>query len=349
MGAGSVGGFVGGLLASQADTAVTFVGRSGFVERVCADGLVWRDQSRAPESVSVHEAGKEREGAHVTATTELSSLAGCDVVLVCVKSGDTPSVGVALAGVLGPETTVVSLQNGLANAPALRAALGDEADVVAGIVSFNVVTATGDETVYHRTMDGPLMLGPGRRDDRVAALVERLGAGGVGARQYEDLVAHQWTKLVVNLNNAISALSGQPTVAMLASPRYRYVIASLIDEALDVLRGAGIKPARLRGVPLSWMPKILRLPTWLVKRIIGAQMKIDPEARSSMWEDLQRRRGTEVRYLNGEVVALAESTGQDAPLNRRVVASIERASEAAAGSPGLSAEALAQALGLGSV
>jgi 2-dehydropantoate 2-reductase len=63
----------------------------------------------------------------------------------------------------------------------------------------------------------------------------------------------------------------------------------------------------------------------LFKRIAAAALRIDPEARSSMWEDLQAGRRTEVDYLNGAVVALAERTGLDAPANRRIVALVHAA------------------------
>jgi len=73
-------------------------------------------------------------------------------------------------------------------------------------------------------------------------------------------------------------------------------------------------------------------------------MKVDPEARSSMWEDLKRGRLTEVEFLNGEIVSLAEKSGVEAPLNRRIVELVHQAEEAGNGSPGLDADALWSAL-----
>jgi 2-dehydropantoate 2-reductase len=145
---------------------------------------------------------------------------------------------------------------------------------------------------------------------------------------------------MVNLNNAVSALSGAPTRTLLLTPGYRRVIAALIGEALSVLRQAGIRPAKLRGVPVGVMPFVLRLPTSLVRLVTRAQMRVDPEARSSMWEDLTRGRPTEVDFLNGEIVKLAEKVGGEAPLNRRVVELVHRAEKATAGSPELDPEAL---------
>jgi 2-dehydropantoate 2-reductase len=64
-------------------------------------------------------------------------------------------------------------------------------------------------------------------------------------------------------------------------------------------------------------------------------MKIDPDARSSMWEDLQRRRATEIDYLQGVITGIAERRGLDTPLSHRIVALIRKAELDAKGSPGL--------------
>jgi 2-dehydropantoate 2-reductase len=189
--------------------------------------------------------------------------------------------------------------------------------------------------VFHRATSGPLMLEAGG-----GALVAALRAGGLDVEERADLAPDQWTKLLVNLNNAVSALSGAPTREILLSPGYRRIVAAVVGEAIGVLRAARIRLARLRGVPVQLMPHVMRLPTPLVRLITRAQMRVDPEARSSMWEDLSRRRPTEVDHLNGEIVRIAETHARDAPLNRRIVAMIHEAEAAGAGSPNLAAEAL---------
>ena len=69
--------------------------------------------------------------------------------------------------------------------------------------------------------------------------------------------------------------------------------------------------------------------------ILGRTMKIDPEARSSMWQDLKQGRKTEIDYLQGAVIALAEQNKVDVPLMRRIVALIRDAEAAGNGPPGL--------------
>jgi 2-dehydropantoate 2-reductase len=76
----------------------------------------------------------------------------------------------------------------------------------------------------------------------------------------------------------------------------------------------------------------------IFEALLGRTMKIDPEARSSMWEDLQRGRRTEIDYLQGVITEIAERRGLDAPLSRRIVELIRRAEADGKGSPGLTPE-----------
>ena len=69
----------------------------------------------------------------------------------------------------------------------------------------------------------------------------------------------------------------------------------------------------------------LRLPDWLFRRVARQMVAIDPLARSSTWEDLEAGRPTEVDWINGEVVRLAETLGRTAPVNARLVALVKAA------------------------
>jgi 2-dehydropantoate 2-reductase len=147
-----------------------------------------------------------------------------------------------------------------------------------------------------------------------------------------------WGKLMINLNNALNALAGVPLVTELADKRWRRLLARQMEEGLAVLKAAGIRPAGIGGVPLGAVPRILRLPTWLFRRVARAMIAIDPQARSSMWEDLERRRRTEIDHLQGAILSLAAKTGVRVPLTRRIVELVKAAEAARAGSPGLTPE-----------
>ncbi len=328
-GAGSIGCFVGGRL-QAAGERVTLVGRDRLKAEIGEHGLTVADFG---EQIRLGRGD-------VRYVTDPAVLAECDAVLVCVKSAQTAEVAEQLDGILGSGVVVASLQNGVRNAATLRAALGARS-VVATIVEFNVVSK-GDG-VFQRGTDGGLIV---EEVDGAGALIAALQRSGLGVEVTGDIAPEQWTKLLVNLNNAVVALTDAPTPVLMSDGTLRRVIAAIIEEAAGVLKAAGIGVARLRGLPVSWMPRILRLPDAIARLVLRAQMKADPDARSSMWEDLHRGRTTEVDFLNGEIVRLAETHGRRAPVNAAVVRLIREAEAAGQGSPAMSPKELAVALGL---
>ncbi len=330
MGAGAIGCFVGGALA-QVGVDVVLVGRDSLGAALRDRGMTLIDLDRSRRDVAAD---------RFAFSTSPDALAGCDVVLCAVKSGQTAETGDALHGVLGADAIVVSLQNGIHNAEVLRARLGTRI-VLGAIVGFNVVWRDG--AVFQRATSGPLVIEPSGRS--VATdLARALERAGFDVERPSDFASKQWSKLMMNLNNAVSALSGAPTRDLVLGAGYRRIVAAVIEEALGVLRAAQIRPARLGPLPPQLFPTMLRLPSLLVRWLAGAQLEIDPDARSSMWQDLDKRRLTEVDHLNGEIVALAAKHGVRAPLNERMVRLVHEAEARGEGPPNLSAEALWSAL-----
>jgi 2-dehydropantoate 2-reductase len=109
-------------------------------------------------------------------------------------------------------------------------------------------------------------------------------------------------------------------------------------EGLQVIRAEGIRLVSSTPIPAGWTPHLLRLPDAVFAALLGSTMRIDADARSSMWEDLQRGRRTEIDYLQGAIIAIAERRGIQVPLSRRVVTLIKQAEAAGKGSPGLTPE-----------
>ena len=350
MGAGAIGCFVGGRLAARG-ADVVLVGRERTKAELVAHGLVLQDLEGPDVRVAVGRArlpslpgpSTEAPGSEgdILFATDASALADRDVVLCCVKSGQTAEAADRLAAVLGANAVVVSFQNGVRNADVLRERLPRHT-VLGGIVTFNVVAA--GEGVFRRATSGPLVIERREGDARVEALAQSLRTAGFDVVVPRDVRPLQWTKLVMNLNNAVGALSGAPTRDLLFVPGYRRVLAAVIREALAVLRAARVPTARLGPMPVAVFPYVLSLPTPLLRVVASAQVKVDPEARSSMWQDLTRGRATEVDHLNGEIVRLAREHGIAAPLNERTVELVHEVERAGRGSPNLSPEALWSAL-----
>jgi len=335
MGAGAIGCYVGGCLAAEGSDVV-FVGRERAKKELLGSGLVLSDLDG--------ERGRVVPKNRIAFATDPSALSDCDIVLCCVKSAQSAETASILAPLLKKSAVVVSMQNGVRNAELLRAGLGDRM-VLGGIVGFNVVSK-GDGT-FRRATSGPLVIEKRAEAQHLLdVLAPALVASGFEVEVVDDIRPLQWSKLIMNLNNAVGALSDRPTPDLLFEAGYRRVLRAVMKEAIAVLRAAKEPTARLGPLPIGLFPVLLGLPTPILRMVASAQVKIDPEARSSMWEDLTRGRPTEVDYLNGEIVRLAESCGAAAPINTRMVAIVHDAEKRAAGSPKLSADALWRALTL---
>jgi 2-dehydropantoate 2-reductase len=319
-GAGSIGCFVGGLLAN-AGRRVSLLARPRVIAEIEHFGLTLTSL----EASSRHVASQQLE-----LTEDTKVLAEASVVLVTVKSADTAEIADAIARHAPRDAVVVSLQNGVANAAVLRGRLPGMT-VLAAMVPFNVIAA--GEGRFHRATSGDIVI---ERDD--ADIAAQLSMPGLAMRATSDIAGVQWGKLLVNLNNAINALSGLPLREQLAQPGWRCLFADQIAEGLMAVRAEGIRPVAPTPVPLSWTPRLLRLPDALFAIALAPAMKIDPQARSSMWEDLERRRRTEIDYLQGVITDIADRRGLSAPLSRRIVALVRDAEAAKQGSPRLTVE-----------
>src|SRR5690606_15569395 len=168
-----------------------------------------------------------------------AALSGCAVVLVTVKSAATEEAGAQLREVLTPGTTVVSFQNGLRNAARLASALPGFV-VVPGMVPFNVVQRGRGR--FHQGSSGRLAVARGAFLEAYGGLFREAGLPLDG---HDDMGAVQWAKLLLNLNNAVNALSGLPLAEELAQRDYRRCLALAQREALALLVETGQPLARL--------------------------------------------------------------------------------------------------------
>lgn len=302
LGAGLVGGFLGGALAAGG-ARVTLLGRARFVEPL-AQGMALSDLDGTQMRVSPD---RYRTATHPVCLSE------ADIVLVCVKSHATAAAASELARFTRPGTIAVSFQNGVRNAE-LISAFAPHCQVVAGLVPFNVMQPAPAH--LHRGTEGSLHISP---HPQVEALRPYLTASNVGLEVHPFMPAVLWTKVLMNLNNAINALSGVPLRAELRDRDHRLVLAACITEGLTAARASGIEPARLGNLHPEELPRILRLPTLIYSFLAMRKLRIDEHARSSMAEDLVQRRPTEIDELNGAVVRAGAERGMPTPINQRII------------------------------
>ena len=316
-GAGSIGCFVGGMLAAGG-RRVALLARPRVIAEIEAHGL-------RPTSFEGFDQTIARDRFALSENPSVFEDAG--VVLVTVKSADTAAMADIIARHAPSDVVIVSLQNGVGNAAALRHRLPGRR-VLGGMVPFNVI-ALGNGR-FHRATSGDIVI-----EQHEALPTEKLSVPGLTIRATDNIEGVQWGKLVLNLNNALNALADLPLRRQLAQRPWRQLFADQMAEGLAAIRAEGIKPVSPTPIPLAWTPTLLRLPNAIFEPMLGRTMKIDPEARSSMWEDLKHGRRTEIDYLQGVITAIAERRGLEAPLSRRIVELIRQAEREAKGSPGL--------------
>jgi 2-dehydropantoate 2-reductase len=304
LGAGSVGCFIGGAWAASG-LPVTFVGRPKIAADVGKHGVTLSDYSG-------WQAHLARDEVDYTCRPEV--LANAQVIVVAVKSGDTAVAADEIAEHATPGALVISFQNGVSNIDVLERTLHGRFDVARGMVPYNV--AYLGEGRFHKGVAGDVFVEGQQTLRRLAEAVESSGAP---LHLSDDMLALAWGKLLINLNNAVNALSGKTLQDQLKNRDYRRVFAASMREGLELLDCAQIKPAAVGPISPTMLPRILDTPDWLFNSLFIKRWKIDSKARSSMADDLAAGRQTEVDHLNGELVRLADHLQRTAPINRAIV------------------------------
>lgn len=304
VGAGAVGGTLAALL-SRAGEDVTAVVRAPWVAPIRRRGLEIEE-------------GDGRFVARVEAVARLRKPP--DLALLTVKTQDVAEALRTHRRALGG-ATVVTFQNGVRSDAIAAAALPPQR-IVSGIISG--LTATNLEPGRIRLLKrGWLVVGRPQGDaDETVRGVARLLARVVPTRTTDNTRGAHWFKLLVNLNNALPALTGAPMGEILARPGVARLSVGLMREGFRTVRRAGIPLEGLPGFPpLVLFRWVQHAPIPLVARMVRRQARAygagGPVLGSTL-QSLLRGRPTEIDSLNGEVVRLGREVGLPTPLNERV-------------------------------
>ena len=310
LGAGSIGSYLGGLMISS-EAKVEMIGRESLAKSIKANGLKLTHFKK--ETIYL-QPGKINYG------TNNTTISTADIIILTTKSHDTKEAAKIINKYAKKEALVVSFQNGVQNTQALNNELAQV--VLAGVIPFNV-TAKG-RGWYHCGTNGKLAL-EYSKDPRVLELKSIFDKSGQELTLHNNILSVQWGKLLVNLNNALNTLAGIPLKSCLSQREYRKSLALVIEEALLVIRSAGIEPANFGGAHPSKMIKILRLPNLPYSLLMRTVVKIDEKARSSMLDDLESGKNSELDYLQGEIIKLAKKNNQKAAYNILIYKAVEKA------------------------
>lgn len=285
-GAGAMGSLVGGLL-SQAHE-VTLVGRKAHVEAVRALGLritgATQLVARPRTALSAGEADTP------------------DLLVLTVKAYDTPRALRDAKPLLGPHTALLSLQNGLGNLEAVVETVGE--GLALGGVTTHGVTFVEPGHVHHAGV-GYTRIGGALRAMPLGQEVARaLSEAGMACEAVEHIEAELWAKVVVNAGiNPITAITGLPNGQLLQQAGLKELMEKTVREAEAVARAAGVE------LPEGDLVERTRLVAGMTA-----------ENKSSMLQDIERGRRTEVEAICGAIVAQARSLGIGAPLNAALLA-----------------------------
>jgi 2-dehydropantoate 2-reductase len=303
IGAGALGGTFAALL-TRAGHEVEVTARGDGLEAVRADGI--------------HLSGGYGEvHARVAAAERLS--AGADLVLVCTKAQDAEAAITANRDVIDGVPVVV-VQNGLDGVDTASRLLPRSSCM--GMLS--IIAANYTEPGHVRvttTADSYLGRGDGAADEE-SARTARILSGAVPVVAISGFRGAQWTKLVVNMLNAVPAITGRSVQSVVDDRRLRLVVTASMRETVRIGIARGVRFGAIQGMGDLRLRLFARLPLrlgqvlpWSMRRRMGAQPNL-----GSTQQSLRRGQPTEIDFLNGAVVREASVAGLAAPVNTGVTA-----------------------------
>src|SRR3954469_15389834 len=294
VGTGGVGGGFGAALA-KAGADVTFIARGAHLAAMKAQGLQIRS---------------ERGDIHLVptqATDNPAEIGEVDIVLFCVKLWDVESAGQSIRPLIGPDTAVIPLQNGVDAAERLipilgsHAVMGGVAQISASIVAPGVIQQVG---TFMRMVFGELDGARSKRGEDFLALCLK---AGFDATLSEQILTDLWMKFILLASNAsMMAATRQPIGKLRDDPDLRPIFVSAYKEVVDV--------GRARGVAL---------PADAVDRVLDLTSHMPPAMKASMALDLDRGNRLELPWLGGKVVELGRQLGVPTPTHSMMAAMLK--------------------------
>jgi 2-dehydropantoate 2-reductase len=289
IGAGGVGGYFGARL-QQAGADVGFVARGAHLEALRRDGL------------KVESPLGDIHLPRVNVTDTAADLGRADIVWLAVKLWDTEAAIRSMTSVVGPDTGIISFQNGVQKDDVLRQAFGDRA--VMGGVGYVAANIDRPGVIKHTGTMQRLIFGEydGSRSGRAEALFEACTRGGIDAELSGDIRKAIWEKFVFLVGLSGSTTTMRATIGPVRSnPRTRAFLVDLMRETVAVGRALGV------ALPADYVDQRLTFVDSL------------PDAMtSSMHHDLNGGKRLEVSWLSGGVVQLGAKAGLPTPMNRAV-------------------------------
>ncbi|MGD9633263.1 MAG: ketopantoate reductase family protein [Pirellulales bacterium] len=332
LGAGAIGSMIGGLLAHDAeDVEVVLITRGEHARKIADRGTI------------TLEGPWGRREVRVAVSDDPSAVSGSEFVLVTTKSQDTEAAAAAGAPHWGG-ATIVSIQNGINDARLLkfveptRLVMGMTATNMALVEPGRVSLQLGGATIVGPPAGAGAAVGMSA-SDAAAKLLSRIACPSLQFLAHPNAVGARYNKLAINALGYASCLSRSNFITeALAHRGWRNTVGlPIVRECGRVFEASGIKLERIPGVPS--LPRFQRLMRRMNRPLMGPVIAFVLRRLYnrrpiifSLQRDLERGKTTEVEFVNGEVVRLAESQGGAAPMNRLVVQLVRELEGRGAGS-----------------
>ncbi len=294
MGSGGVGAYFGARLAT-AGADVTFIARGEHLKAIRADGL------RVLSPLG------DMHIAPAQATGDATAIGTVDAVLFAVKLYDVESAGAAMAPLIGADTVVLALQNGIDAEERLIPILGS--GPVMGAIAYIFAAIESPGVIRHGGPLARIVLGEldGRPSRRAESLLAALAGAGIEARISDDMARDMWSKFVLLAAvSAVSCLARLPLGPLREDPEARALIAAAMAEVVSL--------ARVRGVAV---------PGDIIRTQLALVDGLDHDAKPSMLQDLERGARLEVASLSGLVARMGRESNVDTPIHRAAYAALK--------------------------
>jgi len=304
LGAGAIGCLFGARLWQRGERVVLVDVRADQVRAINESGLLVDS-----------EGGSQRVGVSAAAPADLKEIP--DVILVFTKAFHTAAALEGVRRLIGPETWLVSLQNGLGHEE-LLATFVERSRVVVGTTTFPSDFVEAGRIHTRGSGTTRLMAADGVVSERLNAICRALDAAGLHCEICETVAAVIWEKVAFNAAlNTLTAVTRLPVGGVGGGPEGRELAARVVSEALEVARQKGL-PVNEKGV----------------QDTVAMAFREHGEHKPSMLQDILAQRPTEVEFINGAIVREARALGVPAPVTETLYALVRTLERSYAGPDG---------------
>lgn len=283
-GAGALGSFIGGVLSQKYD--VTLIGRAAAVNAISKNGLKIF--------------GKTELKAHPKIVSSVDALKteAVDLIIVTVKSYDTRNIVEDLKKIIKVETRILSLQNGLDNEETLQKQL-PKTKIVGGTTCHGITLVSPSEIFHAGT--GETIIGEltGKISPDIQQLNEIFNSVGIDTKVSDNIIGELWSKAAINASiNPITAITGLKNGFLLKSPALTKILENTCQEVIDVAKASALK-----------------LPSQNVIERAKEVARKTAANKSSMLQDIENGKKTEIDSINGAIIKIGEKHGVNTPVN----------------------------------